>query len=293
MHAELQQLGRLLRTLYNEDDYFIIHIDRRAKSSTLIGVSHLVESLKNVSVISTRTCSWGGVSLVDATLDMMALGLRLHPVWSHAVILSATHLPVQTAEQIRRWAPAGKSILSWDRISGADCPKWLAGTYDRIEWEYVEIPGAGMRKADKLGPVEFSYFKGSQWCTIARPHVEFVVENMHSAIATRLRKSNMADEAFFQTMLLNSPHAASCAQGDSTAAKWVSGASRPAMLSLDELTEMSKTTKKPFIRKVAENLGDEQLAGIFFEALRKEKFHKRMEENCRSAETAGLYRLSS
>ncbi|MDE1147031.1 MAG: beta-1,6-N-acetylglucosaminyltransferase [Azospirillaceae bacterium] len=257
-HSCVRQTIRLLKALYNPKDQFVLHVDKRSCPKVLDDLREATKGLENFSLISTRLCSWGGLSLVDATLDMMSLALQGKTSWSHGIILSGTHLPLWSPNKIRDWVQDGQSIMSWHQLPDGECPRWLEGLAERVEWEYVEHLGRGMVKTNAVQRPNFPYFKGSQWSILAKEHVNFVVGSAGSEIERRLRITNIPDESYFQTILLNSDYSKFCIQGNITQFKWVSGASSPSILDFDQLSEMARNRDKPFIRKIDNDLGDEK-----------------------------------
>jgi hypothetical protein len=266
-HGSPRQTGRLLRAIYTRDDRFVIHIDQGAEPDYRIYVVMLAQALPNVHVISTRRCSWGGFSLIEATLDMLRLGLAADRGWDYAILLSATHLPVWPRSRFVQWLPKGRSVMLWADVPSAGDPGWASQFADRIELEYEEEPGVGMRPVRHLGRPPFIYCKGGQWNILTRAHVRYVLEEADPAIVDRLRRSAVADEAYFQTVLRNSPVFGECWWNRSTAVIWPPGAPRPATLGLREYAEAAPSARVPFIRKIAEDLADESEAASVIDSI--------------------------
>src|SRR5579862_6061865 len=90
------ELRDLFRILYHPADHYILHCDTKGPPPLRGLVRQLAASFPNVHRIQDRLCSWGGYSLVDATLRGIDHALDTIPDWSHLVLLSEQHLPVRS-----------------------------------------------------------------------------------------------------------------------------------------------------------------------------------------------------
>jgi hypothetical protein len=257
-HDSPLQTLRLFRFIYNSQDFFVIHVDKSAEAAYLSTIEKLASLYDNVSFLSEYKCGWGGFSLVRAMKRMLLYGLDRHPFWSHAVFLSGTHLPLLSPTRIRSKLSGGKSYFTWNIINNLKSDgKWLRDIWDRIEWRFEEREDGRMERKELLGRPEFAYVSGSQWTVLASNHAEFTLRQQGTAIEARLACSNVADESYFQTLLYNSPHWPDCVWMDSTAVFWTPGAWSPRILDLAGYLDVAREAKTFFVRKIAEDLGDE------------------------------------
>jgi len=256
-HNSPKQTLRLLQAIYNEHDQFIIHVDQAASADYRALIARITQGLANLRVVSTRTCSWGGFSLVRATLDMHVVGMATNPNWSHALLLSATHLPVWSAERIRRWLHDGVSVLGWYDSPPAGDAGWLEAAKSRIEWEFVEKQGEGNIRGAYLGEPEFRYYKGPQWHALSREHIKYVLGRNQDSMFHRLSRSHVPDEAFFQTILLNSDFRQTCRNEWATTDIWKPNSWNPEIIDLEGYRDAIADPKSPFVRKIAEDIADE------------------------------------
>ncbi|MDR3450051.1 MAG: beta-1,6-N-acetylglucosaminyltransferase [Alphaproteobacteria bacterium] len=260
VHDSPQQTLRLMRTIYNTHDYFNIHVDKKADEGYRDLLDALSRACPNVTVVSNELCGWGGFSLVRSSNALLKLGLEAHADWTHAFLLSATHLPLIPVATIRAALTAGKSYFKWHEIRDAvPAPQdqWLKSILDRIEWSFDETDEGKMVKGDWLGRPDFSYFVGSQWVALARDHVGYVLDAADGAIAQRLAHSNVADEAYYQTLLKNSVWSDDCWGKESTQVFWSAGAWSPKILTLEDYRKLAATPRAWFTRKFNDDLGDE------------------------------------
>ena len=132
----------LFRTLYNPTDTFLIHVDRKAPGNLHRFAASLAAGFSNVHEVPSRYCSWGGFSLVDATLDAMAFALDVLPDWQHFVPLSEHHLPLFSADAIRDRLSEGVSWSGAIPVT-AMSPGEREDVEHRFAQRYRELPGVG------------------------------------------------------------------------------------------------------------------------------------------------------
>ncbi len=162
VHNDPRQTLRLVRSIYNRNDYFNIHVDQKAAAPYTRLLDALSQLYPNIRVISTFRCGWGGFSLVRASNALLDLGFREHSDWTHAFLLSGAHLPLMPVETIRASLTPGKSCFKWHELGDAVlAPEdhWLKSICDRIEWSFDETVDGKMVKGECLGRPGFSLFR--------------------------------------------------------------------------------------------------------------------------------------
>ncbi len=265
LHAGPRQIARLFTSLYNRTDIFVLHLDCGAGEDCRRLAARFAATFANVQLISTRACCWGGFSIVEATQDLLRLGLLSDARWQHAVLLSGTHLPLWPLPRIRAWLRPGLSVFEATvlRSDAENDPRgatWNRQMWKRVLWDYEEVPGARARRVREAPPPPFAYALGSQWVVLARHHAAYATRTGPDPIRDRLASTEVADEAFYPTVLLNSPMRDERIDATSTFSVWSDGRSHPETLGLDEYRRHAASGKVPFIRKMAEDLGDEREA---------------------------------
>jgi hypothetical protein len=261
VHDNPRQTLRLMRAIYNSQDYFYIHVDQKAGAAYRNLVEALSRACPNVTVVSNHRCGWGGFSLVRASNALFKLGYEAHADWTHAFLLSATHLPLMPVEAIRAALTPGKSSFYWLELKSdavlAEDNHWLRAIYERFEWSFDETPAGEMVKREWLGRPDFSYYVNSQWVMLARDHIGYVLDAADGAMAQRLAHSNVADEAYYHTLLKNSIWSDDCFRKNGTETVWSAGASSPKILSLEDYKRLAAARPAWFARKFNDDLGDE------------------------------------
>jgi hypothetical protein len=151
-----------------------LHVDAKSPPSLHEAAADLARRLPTVHVVDSVLCSWGGWSLVQATLRMIGAALSLPTPWRHFCLLSERHMPLQP--------PAAIANALQDGVSYSDAVPLPAMDADhrrdllhRFVREWRELPGVGMFST---GTRELSQALidgvrlGSQWLVLARAACE-------------------------------------------------------------------------------------------------------------------------
>ncbi len=217
-----------------------------------------LNDLHNIHVISDYICAWGGYSLIQATLSMIKLGFCLEKNWSHALVISGSHLPLWPRDRIRSWLVDDFSLMNWCEFpdSSVRPDGWGGSIWDRYSWRYDEIPGQGMQRTYPVHSFGFVYATGSQWVSLSRSHAKYILSDECTDLKEKLSHTNVSDEAFFQTLLCNSSFSEQVIRKNSTYVVW-DGKDSPRIFNIDEYVEASKNDIAPFARKFPDDLGDE------------------------------------
>ena len=153
--------------------------------------------------MAAQDALWGGYSLVDAELRGMALLLAMDGGWSHYINLSGQDFPLKSQEYIRQFFAAnpGKQF-----IRALDQRKERPDTMNRISHMFTEgggvVAATGIARSYLAGDTPFI---GTQWKAVTRSFCEYVCHDPRAdRFKTFYRDSFIADEAFFQTVIMNS-----------------------------------------------------------------------------------------
>lgn len=202
VHRYPEQFKRLFRSIYLPGNSYVVHIDKSSGAALADDIAAFLEPYQGAQILPARNALWGGYSLVDAELRGMAALLEMSSDWTHFINLSGQDFPLKSQGYIRNFLAAhpGKQFIR------AVCQRsQRPDTMNRVNHYFVELLGKIYRTgiARKfLAGVE--PFIGTQWKAVTRGFCEFVC---HDAGASRFkrfyRNSFIADEAFFQTVIMN------------------------------------------------------------------------------------------
>lgn len=203
VHRYPKQFKRLFKSIYAPGNQYVIHIDKSSGAGLAEDITTFLLPFQGVDVIESKEALWGGYSLVDAELRGMARLLEMDTRWTHYINLSGQDFPLKSQEYIRQFFAAnpGKQF-----IRALDQSLERPDTMNRISHLFVEENGkmtaTGVARPFLKGDIPFI---GTQWKAVTRSFCEHVC---HDPSVERFkdfyRNSFIADESFFQTVMMNS-----------------------------------------------------------------------------------------
>lgn len=203
-HSSPRYVADLVRALYHPEQAILLHADAKAPISLHEAVHDLAALLPNVHVVDSVLCSWGGWSLVEATLRLMGAALTLPTDWRHFCVLSEHHMPLQPPATIAKLLPEGLSFSDASLLPAMDLDH-RNDLGHRFLRHWRELPGVG---PFALGPRHLSLAQlerfrlGSQWVVLAREACErlWSVRN-EAAVWAPFRDSLVPDETALMSVL--------------------------------------------------------------------------------------------
>lgn len=203
VHRYPAQFKRLFKAIYLPGNQYVIHVDKSSGEGLEREISAFLKPYQGAELLESRDALWGGYSLVEAELRGMTRLLGMDSRWTHYINLSGQDFPLKSQNYIRQFFAAnpGKQFI---RV--LDQAKERPDTMNRISHIFIEEQGkmtaTGVARPYILGDTPFI---GTQWKAVTRSFCEYVC---HDAGAERFktfyRNSFIADEAFFQTVMMNS-----------------------------------------------------------------------------------------
>lgn len=202
VHRFPEQFKRLFRSIYLPGNSYVVHIDKSSGTALAHDLAVFLAPYQGVRILPARKALWGGYSLVDAELRGMAALLEMDAYWTHYINLSGQDFPLKSQGYIRGFLAAhpGRQFIR------AVCQRSeRPDTLNRVSHYFLELFGRIFRTgvARKFLP-DASPFIGTQWKAVTRSFCEFVCTDTRVLPFKRFyRRSFIADEAFFQTVLMN------------------------------------------------------------------------------------------
>lgn len=220
VHRYPKQFKRLFKAIFAPGNQYVVHIDKSSGTALADDITRFLAPYQGVDIIESRAALWGGYSLVDAELRGMARLLEMDPHWTHYINLSGQDFPLKSQAYIRQFFAAnpGKQF-----IRALNQPVERPDTMNRISHLFVESDGkiTATGKARPF-PIGDTPFIGTQWKAVTRSFCEHVC---HDPAADRFKEfyrgSFIADEAFFQTVLMNSAEHGQMINDDLRMIDWV------------------------------------------------------------------------
>ena len=206
----LNNLPELLYCIWSTWDVrntYILIADEKSPSSCKAFCQLLSDAFENVTYIRGHYGSWGGYSLVSASLSGICAGLEGGHHWQHLFLISGNHVALRDQGTIKRDLIPYKSYLRSERVSRVPRPTdaefmTYSGVHRRLWGWFEEVPGVkSVMTGVRPGLPEVQFFKGSQWVALSRPACELLSYPHARELATFFSNSFVADETFFHTVV--------------------------------------------------------------------------------------------
>lgn len=203
VHRYPAQFKRLFKSIYDPANTYVVHVDKSSGPGIAADIKDFLAPYQGVAILEPKDALWGGYSLVDAELRGMALLLTMDDRWTHYINLSGQDFPLKTQKYIRQFFKAnpGKQF-----IRAVDQRKERPDTMNRLSHLFVEAYGTvtstGIAQPFLKGDTPYI---GTQWKAVTRSFCEFVCNDPSAErFKTFYRSTFIADEGFFQTVMMNS-----------------------------------------------------------------------------------------
>ncbi len=253
-HRAPRDLLAMLPALARHGETYL-HIDRDA-----LGFDDHWRALARHAMLSPRrhSVSWGGFSVVDATLELIETALARGKA-DYFILMSGACLPVaSSATLLDRLAreggeyidmmPQAESLghdraarLKYYRFYSKTMPRLCLGAANRLSRLFWTRPDF----VAEFGPPRF----GSMWWCLSRPFMEWAMDFRlsHPSYDRRFRHTETPDESYFHTLVSLSPFAGRV-KGSLTYVDWEKGGSHPKTLSEADLPRIAASGQH-FARK--------------------------------------------
>lgn len=202
VHRYPKQFKRLFKSIYMPGNQYVIHIDKSSGKTLAQDITRFLRPYQGVKVLPAKDALWGGYSLVDAELRGMAMLLEMNSSWTHYINLSGQDFPLKSQKYIRAFFAAHPDK---EFIRTLDQKTERPDTLNRISHYFIEAFGhiitTGIRRNFLSNAVPYI---GTQWKAVTRNFCEFVCHDPKALRFKHFYRNNfIADESFFQTVMMN------------------------------------------------------------------------------------------
>jgi hypothetical protein len=268
-----EQLGRLVSSLYHEDDLFLVHIDAKVEVAPFVtALRERLGTPDNIRFVDRVPCQWCGYGFIDAALKAFDQALSRSSDLTHVVLLSGQDYPIKPLSQIRAHFDRhrGRSFISWSAGDDPSSPPDRRGN-ERWYWDgdlsrlqvrqyfigdrMVHLPNRFVPffpRRRKI-PLGWRPYKGLAYWGLSVEAVTYVQRLVatHPELVGYFRRTFGPDEFFFQMALLNSPLQTSLVNEDLHYLSFEGW--RPLTIRSEELPELTRSSKL-FARKFDETV---------------------------------------
>jgi len=270
-YKDFQQLANLVKEFPAADYNLYIHIDKKSKVNEK--VISKISAVPNVKYISRKyTINWGGLNHLNAFLHLSEIALKdIENVYFHSI--TAQDFPLKNTDYFNEFLLSqtddAKGYMEFFTLPK---PSWKNGGIDRLEYYHLythfnvlskrgkKIISLVLKIQKKLNfkrPINFKekLYGGSTYWTLPRNILQFLIDytKRKPAIYQRLKNTQIAEEIYVQTVLMNSEHAKNMVNDNLRFMDWANGDGLgPAFLNINNYEEIMKSNKL-FARKIAAN----------------------------------------
>jgi len=220
VHRYPEQFKRLFRAVHDPANCYVVHVDRNAGPALEAEIRAFLAPYPNAAVIESRKAIWGGYSLVDAELRGMEALLEMGADWKVFINLSGQDFPLMSQNRIKAFLAehAGEEFI---RVM--DQALMRPDTLNRVREHVVErqdrIVNSGLTRTFLSGVRPYI---GNQWMMVSRAFCAFVIgDPAVERYKAFYRNTFIADEGFFQTVMMNTAVHGPIVNDDKRMIDWV------------------------------------------------------------------------
>ena len=209
-HHQPNHLARLIRALDGPECSFFVHIDAKADEAMFRA---RVAGMGKVAFVKQRQeVNWGGYSMIQATLALLAVARESGRSYDRFSLLSGSDFPIKPNAQILSDFGSAKEFIRVDRrlaLAGADYHDTYVSFYwfmDAKDQRLMRLSG----RMPRVKPLEYEpLYQGSQWWALTRDCIDYVLRFVatNERYCAFFQETQCPDEIFFQTIVKQSPFA--------------------------------------------------------------------------------------
>lgn len=272
VHRLPKQFKRLFKSIYNPNNYYLIHIDKKASKDLHKEVTNFISDFENTYILESESIVWWWYSMVNVELNGIKKLLNLWLNWDFFINLSWQDFPLKTQKEINNFLFENKDN-NYIKVSNQIVER--PDTMNRIQnyfidnWNYVyEVSN---EKRDFLkDTIPYIWW---QWMILNRNCCEFICNSLETKKFTDYYINTLIpDESFFQTLLMNTSFDWNIINDDKRAIIWVNDGDiklRPKTFKKEDINFLSLKNNL-FARKFDDNEDSEIIDFI------KENFNKKV-----------------
>ncbi len=205
-HNNFLHLDRLIGALDDAGSSFYIHLDKKAADTYL-------PSKDNVKIIPEHIdIHWGGFSMVEATLALMRNAISADA--DYYILLSGVDYPIRSKEFLYKLLDQTKEYIDIAPIPVPykpieryqyyyfDFKRRNAHIYNPLLLAEIVMKRFGMKRK-----IPFKLYAGTQWFALTNNCIKYILKTIEEdkRYIRFFKYTLIPDEAFFQTIIGNSP----------------------------------------------------------------------------------------
>lgn len=258
VHSKPYQFKWLFDAIYNSEDIFAVHIDKKTSKPTADAIVEIVGDKPNVHFNKKRSVIYGDWALCEVELDGIMFFLEHCADWDYFVNLSGQDYPVKNRSQIVAELNRDATQNYINLIPLSNLPKYFER---RKKWFCFRLGDRLMRT-----PIPYVQPKhiridwhGSAWHILTREFCHWVVSAQESKeCMSFLRHVKLSNEFLMQTLIMNSPFRETLNLDYKRKLAWKDHAPHPEILTIKDYPSLADS-EAFFARKFDADLDKEVL----------------------------------
>lgn len=220
VHRLPKQFLKLFQAIYTPENVYLIHVDNKTDKNIKTEVYEMIKKYSNVFILKSRNVIWGGYSMVQVELDGIDYLLKENKDWDYFINLSGQDYPLKNQKEIQDFLrnQNGGSFLKFEKQ-----PTSRPETMNRIENYFTETIDSISPLTTKRPFMEgVTPYVGGQWMMLSRKCCEFISTSPDvDKFKDYYKNTLIADESFFQTVLVNTSFNGLLINQDKRAIIWI------------------------------------------------------------------------
>jgi len=202
IHHKPDVFKEMFKKIYTRDQFYLIHIDRKAKAEFTEEIQLYLIHFPNVYILESMNIVAGGFSMIQAELNAMEYLLNVSNDWDYFINLSGEDSPLKSQNIIRKFLTVnnGRNYIFY-----YDQKFYRPDTLQRIQNHFTELThkiSSLIYKRDFMKGV-IPYI-GGKWFIFTRETCVFLTNNKRVMdFEDYYLHTLLPAESFFQTVLLN------------------------------------------------------------------------------------------
>lgn len=220
VHRLPAQFKRMFCAIYHSENYYLIHLDKKADPNTIEEVRLFLADYPNAYILDSENVVWGGYSMVQAELNGIEFLLSMHADWDYFINLSGQDFPLKSQRKIREYLAKDKTLSYLSILHQQD---ERPDTMNRIENYFTETETGFSNITHKRSFLtDVTPYIGGQWMILTRDCCEFICNSTEvKKFEEYYTNTLIADESFFQTVLMNTTFSGTLVNDDKRAIVWI------------------------------------------------------------------------
>jgi hypothetical protein len=194
---------KLINALDEKQHTFVIHVDIKSQDS-YIELLEFAKDRNNIFLVDKDnriSLTWGGFSIVNATLISLKYGFEKGRHFDWFINLSGTTYPIQHKSEIKKALSGNPNSIYMDVHDEPNKPP------PELWHHYVECDDK-LHRIARLPPLRgMNMHVGSQWFIVPRHFAQWILEDpLPIQYKNYAQHVVVADENYFATLFKNSPY---------------------------------------------------------------------------------------